>query len=68
LRVCGICNELVIWVARGICNEFVIWAALDQAREILAQTARHDAHTGEALWTPAYGAGKVNAREALSKL
>ena len=40
----------------------------DQAREILKNTARHDGHTGGALWTPAYGYGKVDARAALASL
>ena len=26
-----------------------------RAREILAERARHDAHTGPAPWTPGYG-------------
>lgn len=37
-------------------------------RGILAETARHDAHTGSAAWEPAYGFGKIDVAAALSKV
>jgi hypothetical protein len=42
--------------------------AWQTARDILIKTARRDAHTTEAEWSPAYGHGKLDARAALAKL
>jgi subtilisin family serine protease len=39
-----------------------------EARQILTETARHDAHTGLTTWNPAYGHGKVDVAAALSRL
>ena len=39
--------------------------AFEQVREILIKSARHDQYTGEGLWSPAYGHGKVHIQEAL---
>jgi subtilisin family serine protease len=41
---------------------------VEEARRLLAETARHDAHTGSAAWEPAYGFGKVDVAAAMSKL
>jgi hypothetical protein len=42
--------------------------SLDQARDALMRSAQNDQHTGDALWTPGYGYGKVNAQAALSRI
>lgn len=42
--------------------------SLNEARRILSETVKRDAHTGPALWNPAYGYGKVDARAALARL
>jgi subtilisin family serine protease len=41
---------------------------LTTARDILARTARRDAHSGAARWDPAYGYGKVDVAAALAQL
>jgi subtilisin family serine protease len=42
--------------------------SVDDARQVLAQTARHDGHTGPGTWNPAYGNGKVDSAAALAAL
>ena len=37
-----------------------------RARSILAASARHDAHTGRAPWTPGYGYGKLDVGGVLA--
>ena len=37
-----------------------------RARGILAERARHDAHTGPAPWTPGYGYGKLDIGAVLA--
>jgi subtilisin family serine protease len=37
-----------------------------QARDILRRSARHDAKTGTAAWSPSYGYGKIDVAKALS--
>jgi subtilisin family serine protease len=41
---------------------------LAEVHQILTETARHDAHTGPALWNPVYGFGKVDVAAALAKI
>jgi subtilisin family serine protease len=41
---------------------------VNEVRRILSTSARHDAHTGLAAWDPAYGFGKVDVENALSKV
>jgi subtilisin family serine protease len=40
---------------------------LARVRQILQQTARHDAHNGPAQWDPAFGFGKIDVAAALDK-
>lgn len=40
----------------------------DMIRTILKASARHDAHTGPAEWSPAYGFGKIDVPAALAQV